>query len=1182
MARRESVAIAGFYPTPPRVVDLLCKVITVSNHSVVIADPCAGEGEAVLALRDTLRAKRHCPTRLLLVEMEKTRHAKLAHHAHYGDKVAHGDFFHVNAPKGVANLLWLNPPYDTDREFKRLEERFLLRAQNLLAPDGLLVFIVPGYALAASAATLGEGFTDLRCWRFPDPEYASYRQVILIARRAEGQFRDPAAEAMVAEWAACPEDLPVFPLDPDFEFPIRGNCNHVDEWVSAGFDKSALSSFHPWIGPRGPIQNVCPPSDLATQFQRTYPVASMPRPAHLAAALSAGVFNGTRVTPTDPKSDLPAILVKGVFDREYRTIEEKFNKDGDKVAEVQVQQPKLSVTVLDLKDGSFHTIAPSSALTTPSSLEGMTMGDLLDSYGVSLMREMLRACPVLHDGRRGDPEPEIADLARPLYPAQTSAVHTALKLYEQKSDVILLGEIGSGKTSVSLATAVALNKRRILVVCPPHLLDGWRDQVAAVAPQYTVIVLDQITDVRRFASATTPTIAVLSRERAKLGHGWASVRKACPKCGRALLPRDFATRREVCDHKQIKPRDRFSRWIARHALTLARYIPHNAVIKAYVGSTPHAERYLDAMGKGKALDFNALRPALAEIAAMSDLPVAVVSWLTWLAPELAPELATKPIPDIGYNDDSIRKGFLLAVDPGTDFPRWAAAHTWGCPAWSSWDQHHDYVHGGDSPPTHFWSDYGVGTYKGVHRRSAKALTNLVNALSANSKASYAQCKEPLYQAVAEPRRYPLATWICHHARDSYDFLILDEAHELSSETSAQAHAAQRLLHGRTQTMLLTGSLSNGYADSVFGSMHAVSPKFRASFARDDRTKFIDRYGYWKRVVQEKDQKGEVVAFGSCTDRVQLSARKAGVAPGVMPLFLLEHLLPVSVTLQKEDLRIGIPPTSDHVAHVDMLSEQASNYAYLLRELLAEIKRTKFKPGLAGKLWGAMAHLPAYLDRACSGDYVIKWPDNVPDVGGHVIASVPQIDPSVILPKEQWMLKAVASELAEGRNVLLFGWHTDVLPRLVTLLQNAGVDTAYLEADKVPTGKRQAWIDRMVVKPNKRVMVVNPVTVQTGLNNLVHFHTSMWLENPACNPVTYRQAQGRIDRIGQTLPTRFMFPLYEGSAQEQLHKLLLHKVGVSRSVDGLDPEAALRSAGVLDESFAGISVGRELYRMITGD
>lgn len=1186
MARRESQAVAGFFPTPPRVVEILCKAFTAGTQDIVIVDPCAGEGDAVAALRKSIRAsaKAHTHIKMLLVEMETTRHATLSKLKSWSDKAALGDFFHLKSQPRCANLLWLNPPYDTDREYGRLEERFLQRAQHLLVPDGLMVFIIPGYALSASAVTLATGFSDLQCWRFPNPEYAAYRQVVLIARRKSDNMLDTATEAMVRDWAREPDSLPVFPSEPDFVFPIRGFCNDSGGWNIIGFDTSALTSFHPWVGPRGPIPNICPPDNLAAQFQRTYPVASVPRAAHLSAALAAGVFNGTRVVPNDPTSKLPPILVKGVFDKDYRTLEERTDKDGNVTSRLEVQQPKLSVAVLDLHSGSFHTVLPSSTLTATSTLENMTLGDLLDSYGVSLMREMLKACPVLHDGRRGDPEPDIGGVARPLYPAQTSAVHTAIKLYNQRDNqgVILLGEIGSGKTSVALATAIATDRKRILVVCPPHLLDGWRDQAAIVAPQYKCMVLDTILDVQRFMSATEPTIAVLSRERAKLGHAWRSVVGACPKCGTALPSRDFSIRRETCVGESVHPTDPFSAWVARHAVTLARYIPEHPAVRTFLRDTPYTRRLLKKMSANRVADITPLRPILDEIAIMPRLPFDVAAWLAWLVPEHALALAHKHLDGIGSTPDTARQGILLALDSGVDFERWTFKNTWESTPWDVWDKHHALVLGEPVKVNSYqWGDWGPETYKGVKRRSILALSRLVDALCVG-ETQRRTCGERLYQAIPEPRRYPLATWISHNARNAYDFLILDEAHELAGEGSAQAHAAQRLLHGKAQTMLLTGSLANGYADSVFGSMYAVSPMFRTAFGRGDRSRFIDRYGYWKRIVQEKDQKGNVVAFGSCTDRVQQSMRKAGVAPGIMPLFLLEHLLPVSVTLQKEDLRIGIPPSSNDLENVGMLPEQASSYTYLLSKLLEEIKKTKFKPGLAGKLWGALAHLPSYLDRACCGDYVIRWPEGVPDIGGQVICSVPSIDPSIILPKEQRMLDLLHDELAKDRNVMVFGWHVDVLSRLVQIIRAAGVDAECLEADRVPTGKRQAWIDTRIVKPNKRVLVVNPVTIQTGLNNLVHFHTSMWMENPGCNPIIYRQAEGRTDRIGQTLPTWFWFPVYEGSAQEQLHRLLLHKVGVSRSVDGLDPEAALRSAGVLDESFAGLSVGRELYRMLTGN
>jgi hypothetical protein len=264
-----------------------------------------------------------------------------------------------------------------------------------------------------------------------------------------------------------------------------------------------------------------------------------------------------------------------------------------------------------------------------------------------------------------------------------------------------------------------------------------------------------------------------------------------------------------------------------------------------------------------------------------------------------------------------------------------------------------------------------------------------------------------------------------------------------------------------------------------------------------------------------------------------------------------------------------------------------NYVRLLEALKAEIKRSRFVPDQAGKLWGQMARLPSYLDLAAIGNtedgtFELRWPENVPQVGGALIASVPPLDADVVLPKEKWVLDRIAAEVAQKRNVLLMGWHTRMIERLVRLCSEAGLRTVYLDPNKVGTAVRQDWITKHVVQKKAQVMVCNPVVVQTGLNNLVHFATMIWYENPMCDALVFRQACGRIDRIGQRLDTRVVFSVYGNTAQDHQYRLLQHKVGVSKSVDGLDPEEALRAAGVVDSEFMGFSIGRQLYQMMMDD
>lgn len=1177
MARRESVAVAGYYPTPVRVLESLTRILVKgqTTYRVGIADPCAGEGIALSTLAQGVKADA-----VFACEMEERRCSVLSKKLKnfHPLRVEHGDFMFLNGTPGCCNCLFLNPPYDTDSKYKRLEERFLQKAKALLTLEGTLVFVIPGYALAASAVTLARGFGNIHCFKFPEPEYKDYKQIVIFAQKVQDLPYIPTdVVAALESVARNPEQLQVLPEE-GFQYVIRGNIPyHSVDWYCTGYDEAEIASYIPWNSQRGPLKGFYPAKDLVASFQRTYPVASPPRAAHLAAALSAGIFNGTRVEPTNPTSGFPSILVKGTFTKEFRKVEERFNDVGDKISETQVQAPKLSLTALDLKNGTFYSLKPSGLMTQPESLADATMGDLLDIYGKSLMQSMIQACPVLHDAKRGDYEYEIAGLARPLYAAQQSAVHTALKLYAQGNNVLLLGEIGSGKSSCALATAQALGKRKVLIQCPPHLLDGWRDQIKAVVPHYHTMILDNIENVRDFAAYPDPVIGILSRERAKLGHGWKSIQDQCPKChGHLKKDADFVAKREHCSHTIMTPKNGIAAWLVQNRYKILSVSPNASAVTWINHPTPFAKKAAERIQKKKPLEVSTLREAMRQLVLLPNCPYEVVLRVLWLFPDLAPEVLALP-----YSDFE-RKQLLLCVPPDAinNHPRWESSE-YVSASWVLWERTYNYVHHNGAKEWTF-QHFGYKTFMNAASGSKEALSNVLSAVVNYSSFRSHPCNEPLFQAVPEPRRYPLASWICHRYRDTYDFLVLDEAHELGAEGSAQAHAAERLLQGKALVMELTGSVMNGYASSVFNSMRAVSPAFRKEFSRDSRNAFVDRYGYWKRIVQEKDQKGQLVAFGSCSDRV-LSIKRAGEAPGIMPLFHLEHLLPVAITMQKEDLRINIPPTSDSVVPIDMQFDQAANYNRMLQDLLDEIKASRHVPGLSGKLWGALAHLPSYLDRACSAEgYEIRYPENTPEVGNKLITRSDPLPESWLLPKEQWMVDTVLSELEEGRNVMVFGWHKDTLPRYVKILQKQGIDVIYLEAEKVPTAKRQDWINKKVIKPGYRVLVVNPVTVQTGLNNLVYFHSSIWMENPACNPAIYRQAQGRTDRIGQTLPTRFFFPYYDDSAQMQLHKLLKHKVGVSRGVDGLDPEDALRAAGVLDEEYSGFSIGREIYRMLMGE
>jgi hypothetical protein len=1201
-------------------------------------DPCAGEGEAILALMKLLVKNTH-PV-LYASEMEGGRFEALKKTCEdqvpsLGRNLLHGDAFKVTFERGEkegVSVLFLNPPYDIDRQHGRLEQKFLNRFTPALMQGGALLFVVPFYALKASASFLATEYENIHCFKFPDGDFEVFKQVVLFAQKADSRSTpDEKLLAKVERYAEGKgfKELPNITSKPLAQIVASKHYHEgLSEWMLRPTDVSALlRKVQPWVqttrgGSYQAVRGVMPEIPLHDLLLRKYPVATPPRPAHIASGIASGIFNGSRVQPTNPKSKLPPLLVKGVFNQEYRTVEEKHDKDGNLKSTVQIQQPKLVVTVLDLATHKYHTLATEGGKDTK--IENLTVSGLLHHYGESLMDVMRQQCPILYDPRRDADSISLAETSRKPFTAQQHAARALVSLLggpgiplakREGKAAILLGEIGSGKSTVSLVVGKTIGARRPLVVCPPHLLTSWGNEVRAVLPDADVRVISSITDLEEVARDTSgrTIVSVLSREVAKLSHGWEGVTGPCPKCGGVTpcAPDDLAKRRMKCEAKPLLGSGLMAQISLSLAHRLMEFAPQDESVSGLLNgrmSRKAAAHYLAKLEPrsypGLPLDY--FDETLTALKAMGGGGVApVFKAVLWCLlaiddQEQIAQTAQYYLDMPGYYEKEFGRDLMLLLTPnGARQRRMVKAerakpnHSY----YSPWDSFEHNVVDALEGKTHVkifeqpisWVN-GTLTVSGKEGGSLDAARSALKYLIRCSNLKWGKpCGGFLFQAVPEPRRIALAQHIQRRHPNVFDFLILDEAHEYSNENAAQTISANRLTGLRLPTIVMTGSVMNGYAESLFSIMWAVSPEFRREFNRGDKQRFNDRYGYRKRLVTENEEKqlDNVIAFGAVSDRVQRSERVIGNAPGVLPLFLLRHLLPISVTLHKTDLALDLPPCIQERHKVAPTPELKKRFLRLQQTLVNRIKKDMFKEGLAGKLFGQLAELPSYLDRSTAdtgntedGDYEIRYPESV---GGDLVGSQDAFSADTIMPKERWMLDRIVQEVAEGRNVMVFSWHVSLLPRLASMIEREiGGKVPILYANKVSTSKRQDWITKQVVKKNARVMVTNPVAIQTGLNNLVHFATEIWMENPACNPIIYRQATGRVDRIGQNLDTRILFPVYEGTLQENLHDLLMSKVAVSTATDGLDPESALLASGVgPDEFMTGLSIGKQLWAMLSG-
>ena len=141
------------------------------------------------------------------------------------------------------------------------------------------------------------------------------------------------------------------------------------------------------------------------------------------------------------------------------------------------------------------------------------LGTFLARYADDLLHHVARAFPPVVR------EPcELPPLLRSPLGRQALAIGAAKRALEEYNAAIVVGEMGSGKSFVAAATAAA-TASRTLVVCPPHLVEKWREEIEMTVPDARVVIAETITDLERARQlANEPHLfVVMSRERAKLG-----------------------------------------------------------------------------------------------------------------------------------------------------------------------------------------------------------------------------------------------------------------------------------------------------------------------------------------------------------------------------------------------------------------------------------------------------------------------------------------------------------------------------------------------------------------------------------------------------------------------------------------------------------------------------------------
>ena len=175
--------------------------------------------------------------------------------------------------------------------------------------------------------------------------------------------------------------------------------------------------------------------------------------------------------------------------------------------------------------------------------------DYLLTYGSLLGKQAEQSLEPLHVPGR-DSLPTL-QLLRDPFAAQAHVIEATRKALSRQKAVLMVGEMGTGKTLMGMAAVHAHAQGRpyrALVFCPGQLIHKWQREIEGTIPNARVIQIESWKNLLHFERATKPTEVewyIIARDRAKLGAKWqpACRRRVhgddgflrCPHCGLRMV-----------------------------------------------------------------------------------------------------------------------------------------------------------------------------------------------------------------------------------------------------------------------------------------------------------------------------------------------------------------------------------------------------------------------------------------------------------------------------------------------------------------------------------------------------------------------------------------------------------------------------------------------------------------------
>lgn len=524
MARAESKMVMGYLPIEPKHHAAILSLVQPANPTVRLLDPFAGEGAFLEVAAQEWNVMPYAN------ELDGDRAAVCI--ARFGaTQAVRCDVERLVASNNAFGVAWLNPPYDHDTAAsgsKRVEFRYLRHAWKWVQESGLALWcIYRQHITSEAAAFLAKHSTRVDVWALPGKHLGEYDQMIVAA--IKGVPLDPTGlyEQIIRD-RDNPQSLTVQP-EPIYRLPAP---RAVQRFVFAPdmLDETAglalIQEQGAWKTSGFQALLEVPPRPTEIE-----PVVA-PRPGHLALVLAAGVADGAVIESEEYGRVALRGKTRHVEQIARVEVEADPNDPERQVKKTTIRlKPTTTLTLLG-GDGTCVEMEGDEALLGFITSNKRALAQYLNAKFQPMYRFDLNGIGRWLDGIRLKGK-------HTLYTAQKHVVAAVTRGLQDRDSILLIGQMGVGKTALGGASAVAIashiatafqgemrGDQVTLIVAPPHLIEKWKRELASIAPKACIERLDRHEQVREFMQRaealppTVPKIGLIKRDLTKLGCAW--------------------------------------------------------------------------------------------------------------------------------------------------------------------------------------------------------------------------------------------------------------------------------------------------------------------------------------------------------------------------------------------------------------------------------------------------------------------------------------------------------------------------------------------------------------------------------------------------------------------------------------------------------------------------------------